>query len=147
MKFAAALIATVAANRYENMNEDDLLVNLESTLSSALSSEARGDADAAVAKTAAIKTSIRLLPLESSRDSMTDSHSLRSPERSRPSRVCSHRSTIWREDSVSCSLLSQSSRTPSRPSRRSLMSEVWARNEHHESSLTSLQADPTCIRL
>merc|ERR1711976_429846 len=36
-------------------NEDDLLVNLESTLSSALSSEARGDADAAVAKTAAIK--------------------------------------------------------------------------------------------
>jgi len=42
-------------NRYENMNEDDLLVNLESTLSSALSSEARGDADAAVAKTAAIK--------------------------------------------------------------------------------------------
>merc|ERR1719218_315678 len=51
MKFAAALIATVAANRYESMNEDDLLVNLESTLSSAL----RGDADAAVAKTAAIK--------------------------------------------------------------------------------------------
>merc|ERR1712100_929270 len=37
------------------MNEDDLLVNLESTLSSALSSEARGDADAAVANTAAIK--------------------------------------------------------------------------------------------
>merc|ERR1711943_75891 len=34
---------------------DDLLVNVESTLSSALSSEARGDADAAVAKTAAIK--------------------------------------------------------------------------------------------
>ena len=55
MKFAAALIATVAANRYESMNEDDLLVNLESTLSSALSSEARGDSDAAVAKTAAIK--------------------------------------------------------------------------------------------
>merc|ERR1719465_235812 len=55
MKFAAALIATVAANRYENMNEDDLLVSLESNLNSALSSEARGDADAAVAKTAAIK--------------------------------------------------------------------------------------------
>ena len=33
------------------MNEDELLVNLESTLSSALSSEARGDADAAVVKT------------------------------------------------------------------------------------------------
>merc|ERR1719198_1612482 len=55
MKFAAALIATVAANRYESMNEDDLLVNLESTLSSALSSEARGDGGAAVAETAAIK--------------------------------------------------------------------------------------------
>ena len=56
MKFAAAaLLATVSANRYESMNEDELLVNLESTLSSALSSEARGDADAAVAKTAAIK--------------------------------------------------------------------------------------------
>merc|ERR1711998_559503 len=54
-EIAAALIAAVSANRYENMNEDDLLVNLESTLSSALSSEARGDADAAVAKTAAIK--------------------------------------------------------------------------------------------
>merc|ERR1719439_480727 len=56
MKFAAlALAAAVAANRYDNMTEDDLLVNLESTLSSALSSEARGDGDAAVAKTAAIK--------------------------------------------------------------------------------------------
>ena len=55
MKFAAALIAVVSANQFESMNEDDLLVNLESTLSSALSSEARGDADAAVAKTAAIK--------------------------------------------------------------------------------------------
>merc|ERR1719353_1566038 len=58
-----------------------------------------------------------------------DNHSLRSPERLRPSRVCSHRSTIWREDSVSCSPSSQSSRTPSRPSRRSSMSEEWARNE------------------
>ena len=54
MKFAA-ILAAVAANRYDSMNEDDLLVNLESTLSSALSSEARGDSDAAVAKTAAIK--------------------------------------------------------------------------------------------
>merc|ERR1719185_13131 len=54
MKFALA-IATVAANRYENMNEDELLVNLSSTLPSALDSEARGDGDAAVAKTAAIK--------------------------------------------------------------------------------------------
>merc|ERR1712166_918458 len=60
-----------------------------------------------------------------------DNHSLRSPERRRPSRACSHRSTIWREDSVLCGLSSQSLRTPSRPSRRSSMSEVWARNEHH----------------
>merc|ERR1711943_104309 len=54
MKFTFAAIA-VAANRFENMHEDDLLVSLESTLNSALTSEARGDADAAVAKTAAIK--------------------------------------------------------------------------------------------
>merc|ERR1712146_841458 len=54
MKFAA-LIAVAAANRYDTMAEDDLLVNLESTLSSAQASEARGDSDAAVAKTAAIK--------------------------------------------------------------------------------------------
>ena len=37
MKFTL-LAAAVAANRYDNMTEDDLLVNLESTLSSALSS-------------------------------------------------------------------------------------------------------------
>merc|ERR1712193_440833 len=49
----AQLLETMEA--YEAMNEDQLLVSLESTLSSALSSEARGDADAAVAKTAAIK--------------------------------------------------------------------------------------------
>merc|ERR1711918_318022 len=41
----------------------------------------------------------------------------------------SHKSTIWREDSVSCNPLSQSSRTPSRPSKRSSMSEEWVRNE------------------
>merc|ERR1711918_217586 len=54
MKFTA-FVALAAANQYDSMNEDELLVNLESTLSSALSSEARGDGDAAVAKTAAIK--------------------------------------------------------------------------------------------
>ena len=53
--FALATLATVSAIQYDNMSEDELLVNLESTLSSALSSEARGDGDAAVAKTAAIK--------------------------------------------------------------------------------------------
>ena len=56
MKFAtAALVATVSTVKFEHMNEDELLVNLQSTLSSSLASEARGDADAAVAKTAAIK--------------------------------------------------------------------------------------------
>ena len=55
MKFALIAIAAVSANQYDSMNEDELLVNLESSLSSALSSEARGDGDAAVAKIAAIK--------------------------------------------------------------------------------------------
>ena len=69
MKFSA-LIAVAAARHHhhhhnyeyvnteaslENMNEDELLVNLEASLNSALHSEARGDGDAAVAKTAAIK--------------------------------------------------------------------------------------------
>ena len=68
MKFALAIVAAAARHHHphnyefintesavEAMNEDQLLVSLESTLSSALSSEARGDSDAAVAKTAAIK--------------------------------------------------------------------------------------------
>ena len=57
MKFAVALAATVAANRLnaDTAIEDDLLAQLSNTLSSALDSEARGDGDAAVAKTAAIK--------------------------------------------------------------------------------------------
>merc|ERR1711912_101275 len=69
MKFTL-LVAAVAARHHhhhhnveyvnsettlEAMNEDQLLVSLESTLHSALNSESRGDADAAVAKTAAIK--------------------------------------------------------------------------------------------
>ena len=54
MKFFA-LAATVSANTYDFMGEDDLLAQLETTLNSAQRSEARGDADAAVAKTAAIK--------------------------------------------------------------------------------------------
>ena len=54
MKFLA-FAAAVSASKYDSMNEDELLVSLESNLSSALSSEARGDGDAAVAKTAAIK--------------------------------------------------------------------------------------------
>ena len=54
MKFFA-LVAAVSATQYDSMTEDELLVNLESSLSSARSSEARGYGDAAVAKTAAIK--------------------------------------------------------------------------------------------
>ena len=54
MKFLA-FVAAVSASKYDSMNEDELLVSLQSNLSSALSSEARGDGDAAVAKTAAIK--------------------------------------------------------------------------------------------
>merc|ERR1739841_305604 len=54
MKFFA-LVAAVAANKYDHMGQDQLLSQLESTLSSAQRSEARGDGDAAVAKTAAIK--------------------------------------------------------------------------------------------
>ena len=57
MKFLATIAAAAALEIevYEGMNEDQLLVSLESTLQSAQRSEARGDADAAVAKTAAIK--------------------------------------------------------------------------------------------
>jgi len=56
MKFLA-LAAAVAANviQFEAMNEDELLAQLSTTLNSAQRSEARGDGDAAVAKTAAIK--------------------------------------------------------------------------------------------
>merc|ERR1711957_959061 len=56
MKFATlAIIGTAAAINFENMNEDELLAQLATTLSSAQRSEAMGDGDAAVAKTAAIK--------------------------------------------------------------------------------------------
>ena len=54
MKFFA-LVAAVSANTYDFMGEDELLSQLGSTLESAQRSEARGDGDAAVAKTAAIK--------------------------------------------------------------------------------------------
>jgi len=68
MKFFA-LIAAVAARHhhhhqstllqteetFESMNEEQLLAQMQSTLASALASEAHGVGDAAVAKTAAIK--------------------------------------------------------------------------------------------
>ena len=53
--FALAALATASALDFESMNEDELLAQLSTTLSSAQRSEARGDGDAAVAKTAAIK--------------------------------------------------------------------------------------------
>merc|ERR1719453_2262226 len=83
-----------------------------------------------------------------------DNHSLKLPERGRPSKACSHRSTIWKEDLVSCNPSSQSSRTPSRPSKRSLMSEVWERSEYLELSsysdnhmqiLSLSQQHSTCV--
>jgi predicted transcriptional regulator len=69
MKFATiALISTASAishqsrvtnalyaDHYEAMNDDQLLVALQSKVASALDSEAHGVNDAAVAKTAAIK--------------------------------------------------------------------------------------------
>jgi hypothetical protein len=57
MKFVAltAIVATASANQYDFMGEDELLSQLSSTLVSAQRSEAMGDGDAAVAKTAAIK--------------------------------------------------------------------------------------------
>ena len=57
MKFFAvsALVAATSASTFDNMTEDDLLAQLGTTLQSAQMSEMRGDADAAVAKTAAIK--------------------------------------------------------------------------------------------
>ena len=54
MKFLA-IIGAVSAISFEKMNEDELLAQLSSHLESAMQSEARGDGDAAVAKTAAIK--------------------------------------------------------------------------------------------
>ena len=53
--FAVAALATVSALKFDQMNEDELLAQLSSHVESAMQSEARGDGDAAVAKTAAIK--------------------------------------------------------------------------------------------
>ena len=54
MKFFA-LVAAASATQFSSMNEDELLAQLSSHLESAMASESRGDSDAAVAKTAAIK--------------------------------------------------------------------------------------------
>jgi len=50
-----ALVAAASATQFSSMNEDELLAQLSSHLESAMASESRGDSDAAVAKTAAIK--------------------------------------------------------------------------------------------
>merc|ERR1712072_1623604 len=55
MKFTL-IAAAVSANAFDNMGEDQLLAQLQVTLRNAQQSEARGDGDAAVAKTAAIKS-------------------------------------------------------------------------------------------
>merc|ERR1739842_11042 len=122
----------------ESMNEDELLAQLSTTLNSAQRSEARGDSDAAVAKTAAIKNIQKALTARILKRLDDGQPLVEVARKMKPSRACSHRSTIWREDLVSCSLLSQSSRTPSRPSRRLSMSEEWERNEHHEPLSSSL---------
>merc|ERR1719231_1323573 len=134
MKFVAltAFVATAAANQYDFMSEDELLVNLSSTLSSALDSEARGDGDAAVAKTAAIKNIQKSLTARILKRLDDGQPLVEVARKMKAIRAFSHKSTIWREDSVSCNPLSQSSRTPSRPSKRSSMSEEWVRNERFE---------------
>merc|ERR1719313_2046928 len=130
MKFAAAaLVATVAAVDFEYMNEDELLAQLSSNLSSAQRSDARGDADAAVAKTAAIKNIQKALTARILKRLDDGQPLVEVARKMKAIEACSHKLTIWREDSVSCSPSSQSLRTPSRPSRRSSMSEAWARNE------------------
>merc|ERR1711879_1057842 len=122
MKFAA-LIAAVAANQYDSMNEDELLVSLESNLSSAQRSEARGDGDAAVAKTAAIKniqkalTARILKRLDDGQPLVEVARKMKAIEGMQPQINDMER----RLGIISPS--SQSLRTPSRPSKRSSMSE------------------------
>merc|ERR1719378_1800037 len=128
MKFAA-ILAAVAANRYDSMNEDDLLVNLESTLSSALSSEARGDSDAAVAKTAAIKniqkalTAIILKRLDDGHPLVEVARKMKAIEGMQP-QINDMDRRLGIMQSVEPVL-----ENASRPSKRSSMSEEWARNE------------------
>ena len=130
MKFALiASIATVSAVQFDHMNEDELLAQLSSHLESAQMSEARGDGDAAVAKTAASKNIQKSLTARILKRLDDGQPLVEVARKIRPSRACSHKSTTWREDSESCNPSSQSLRTPSRPSRRSLTSEEWERND------------------
>merc|ERR1711881_492245 len=130
LKMKFTLIAAVAANQYDFMGEDELLSQLSSTLVSAQRSEAMGDGDAAVAKTAAIKNIQKSLTARILKRLDDGQPLVEVARKMTPLRACSHRLTIWREDSESCNPLSQCSRTPSRPSRRSLTSEEWARSDY-----------------
>merc|ERR1712054_532969 len=60
--------------------------------------------------------------LESSRDSMMDNH-FEVARKMKAIEGMHHRLMIWKEDLVLCNPSNQFLRTPSRPSRRSLMSE------------------------
>ena len=75
------------------------------------------------------RTSKKPSLLESWRDSMMDNHSLKLPERWKPSKECSHKSMIWKEDSVSCNLLSQFLKMPLKLYKKLLMSEEWEESE------------------
>merc|ERR1719224_229268 len=111
MKFT--LIAAAAASRVntETQVEDELLAQLSSTLSSALDSEARGDGEAAVAKTAAIKniqkslTARILKRLDHGQPLVEVARKMKAIEGMQP------QINDMGEDSVSCNPLSQSSRT------------------------------------
>merc|ERR1719329_2019310 len=64
-------------------------------------SEARGDGDAAVAKTAAIKNIQKALTARILKRLDDGQPLVEVARKMKAIRVCSHRSTIWREDSVS----------------------------------------------
>merc|ERR1719329_1585265 len=72
------------------MGEDDLLAQLETTLNSAQRSEARGDADAAVAKTAAIKNIQKALTARILKRLDDGQPLVEFARKIRPSRVFSH---------------------------------------------------------
>merc|ERR1712006_33110 len=114
-----------------------LLVNLESTLSSAQASEARGDADAAVAKTAAIKniqkalTARILKRLDDGQPLVEVARKMKAIEGMQP-QINDMERRLGIMQSVEPVL-----ETPSRPSRRSSMSAAWARSEHSRDSLLS----------
>merc|ERR1712093_593563 len=105
----------------------------------ALSSEARGDADAAVAKNAAIKNIQKALTARILKR-LDDGQPLVEVARNEGHRGYAAIDQRYGEKTVSCNLSSQSLRTPSRPSRRSSMSEVWERSEHRHHSHSEFKA-------